>query len=201
VALVLSALDWTAVARRHRQLEYACKPAAALAFLATAIALDPVSDASRAWCCVALACCVLGDVFLMLPRDAFVAGLAAFAAAQVCFAVSFALQEPTPLRLAMGVTLVVPCAVILTRRFVGALTTRGEPRMAPWVVIYVVVLGAMVVSAISGGTAVGIAGAALFLGSDSLIAERRFVAPRAWQPVAIIVTYHFALAGLVLGLL
>jgi len=46
---------------------------------------------------------------------------------------------------------------------------------------------------------VGVAGALLFLTSDSLIAEQRFVASRSWQPLAIIVTYHLALAGLVLG--
>ena len=54
VALVFSALDWVAVGRRIQPLEYVCKPAAAAAFLATALALDPASDGSRAWCCVAL---------------------------------------------------------------------------------------------------------------------------------------------------
>ncbi len=44
VALVLAALDWVAVALRILALEYVCKPAAALAFLATAIALDPASE-------------------------------------------------------------------------------------------------------------------------------------------------------------
>src|SRR4051812_4164127 len=121
VALALSALDWVAVARRIRPLEYVCKPAAAAAFLATALALDPAHGASRTWCCVALGFCIVGDVFLMLPRDAFLPGLASFAVAQSCFAVSFALQEPTPLRLAIAVALVVPAGMLLTRRFLGAL--------------------------------------------------------------------------------
>jgi uncharacterized membrane protein YhhN len=201
VALVLCALDWVAVARRLRPLEYVCKPTAAAAFLATALALDPASDASRTWCCVALGLCVVGDVFLMLPRDAFLPGLAAFALAQTCFAVSFALQEPTPLRLAIALVLVVPGAVILTRRFVGALARGGNGSMVPAVLFYVVVISAMVVSAVAGGTAVGIAGALMFVTSDSLIAEHRFVLPSAWQPLAIIITYHLALTGLVLGLL
>lgn len=201
VALVLSALDWVAVACRIRPLEYVCKPAAAAAFLATALALDPTSDASRTWCCVALAFCIAGDVFLMLPRDAFLPGLAAFAVAQTCFAVSFALQEPTALRLAIALVLVVPGAMILTRRIVGALARGGTRSMVLAVVLYVVVISAMVVSAVAGGTAVGIVGALLFLASDSLIAEHRFVSPRGWQPLTIIVTYHLALTGLVLGLL
>ena len=199
VALVLSALDWVAVARRTRPLEYVCKPAAALAFLATATALDPASSASRAWCCVALGLCVVGDVFLMVPRDLFLPGLAAFAVAQVCFAVSFALQDPTPLRLVIAVVLVLPGMVVLTRRFVGAVAPGGNRSIVPALVLYITVISAMVVSALAGGTVAGVVGALLFLSSDSLIAEQRFVTMRSWQPLAIIVTYHLALAGLVLG--
>ena len=41
------------------------------------------------------------------------------------------------------------------------------------------------------------AGALLFLASESLIAEQRFVKDRAWQPVAIVVSpNHLALIGL-----
>ena len=69
------------------------------------------------------------------------------------------------------------------------------------VVVYMMVIAAMAVSAIAGGTAIGIAGAIFFLLSDSLIAEHRFVKERSWQPVGIMVTYHAALAGLALGLL
>lgn len=80
----------------------------------------------------------MGDVFLMLPRDAFLPGLAAFAVAQTFFAVTFALQEPTPLRLAIALVLVVPGAVILTQRFVSALARGGNESMVtqssstPW---------------------------------------------------------------------
>ncbi len=135
----------------------------------------------------------------MLPRDRFLPGLAAFAVAQLCFAVSFALQEPTATRLVLAVVLVVPGIVTLTRRFVGALVGAGARSMVPAILLYITVISVMVVSAIAGATVIGIVGAVLFLTSDSLIAEQRFVTPRAWQPLAIIVTYHLALAGLVLG--
>ena len=121
--------------------------------------------------------------------------------AQTCFAVSFALQEPTLLRLTIAIIVVAPGAVILTARFAGALARGGNGSMVPAIEFYAVVISAMLVSAIAGGTAVGIVGALLFLTSDSMIAEHRFVAPRRWQPLAIIVTYHLALTGLVLGLL
>jgi uncharacterized membrane protein YhhN len=201
LALVLSVLDWVAVETHVHPLEYVFKPAATTAFLATAIALDPASNASRTWCCIALGFCVVGDVFLMLERDAFLQGLAAFAAAQMCFTANFALQEPTLLRLAIGLGLVVPGVVILTRRFTGALARRGDRSLVAAVTCYAVVISAMAVSALAGGTPVGIVGALLFLTSDSLIAEHRFVSPRGWLPLAIMVTYDLALTGLVLGLL
>jgi uncharacterized membrane protein YhhN len=201
LALVFSALDWVAVERHVHRLEYVFKPAATTAFLATALALDPASGASRTWCCIALGFCIVGDVFLMLQRDAFLQGLAAFAAAQVCFTVTFALQEPTPLRLAIGLGLVVPGAVILTQRFTGALARGVDRPLVGAVTGYAVVISAMAVSAIAGGTPVGIVGALLFITSDSLIAEHRFVSARGWLPLAIMVTYDLALTGLVLGLL
>jgi uncharacterized membrane protein YhhN len=200
VALVIAAVDWFAVARGVRPLEYVCKPTATLAFLAAAATLDPASDPARAWFCVALVACVVGDVFLMLPLDAFVAGLASFAAAQVCFAVGFAHQHPTPLRWAIGIVVVLLVAAPLSVRFVRALRATDNTSLVPPVIAYVAVIAAMVASALAGGDAWGVAGALLFLVSDSLIAEDRFVAARAWSPVAVMVTYHLALAGLVVGL-
>ncbi|MFM7410725.1 MAG: lysoplasmalogenase family protein [Actinomycetota bacterium] len=48
-------------------------------------------------------------------------------------------------------------------------------------------------------SAVAIAGAVFFMVADSLIAESRFVREQRWHGVGIMVTYHAALAGLVLG--
>ena len=201
LALLISALDWIAVARKARALEYVCKPAAALAFLGTAIALDPAANAARVWCCIALGMCVLGDIFLMQRRDAFVAGLAAFAFAQIFFAVSFAFQTPTLSRLVLGLIVTCPCVVLLARRYLRALVAGGRSALVQPVTFYMTVIAAMVVSGITGGSGFGITGAVLFLASDSLIAEERFVEERAWQPVAIMVTYHLALTGLVIGLI
>ena len=67
------------------------------------------------------------------------------------------------------------------------------------VVVYMVVISAMAVTAVGAGSPLAIAGAVLFMASDALIAESRFVRERAWHPVTIMVTYHLALTGLVLG--
>lgn len=200
LALTVSALDWVAVAFRLRPMEYVCKPTAAVIFLMTALTLDPADEVARAVLVVALVFCVAGDVFLMLPRDAFLPGLGSFAVAQILFTVSFALREPTLTGAIVGVVAVVVGATVLARRFIGALRRSGSGSMVPAILVYVTVISAMVVSAVAGGSPVAIAGAVLFMISDSLIAEERFVTSRRWQRLVIIVTYHMALAGLVLGL-
>lgn len=201
LALVAALVDWIAVARRVAVLEYGAKPTATLALLVVAASLDVSRDASWWWLLASLVACALGDVWLMLPRDAFVPGLASFAVAQAMFAVSFTVGGIEASRLVLGLLVVVPVAVLLARRFVAALHHLGRRELVVPVVGYIVVISTMAVAAIGGATAVAIAGAVMFMVSDSLIAESRFVNTRPWHPVGIMVTYHLALTGLVLGML
>ena len=205
LALICAALfavgNWLAVVRATKLLEYICKPATTVALLALALTLDVPNSGAKAWLGIALLFCLAGDVFLMLPSDAFVPGLASFAVGQICFAVNFGLQEPSDGRVVLAVAVVFPGAWLLARRFLNALKHRGVGELALPVAVYISVISVMVVASISAGTAVGVSGALLFMISDSLIAEHRFVTPRKWQPVSIMITYHFALAGITLGLL
>jgi uncharacterized membrane protein YhhN len=63
-----------------------------------------------------------------------------------------------------------------------------------------VVISAMLATALASGNAVAAVGAVLFVASDSMIAWDRFVRKFAWAPVAIMVTYHLGQAGLVASL-
>jgi uncharacterized membrane protein YhhN len=199
-ALVLSVVDWLAVGTGRTSLVYACKPAATVAFLATTLTLDPASGTERAWFGAALAACLVGDVLLMLPRDVFLGGLAAFVIAHLCFTIGFATLDASGTRLAIGAGVVALVAAPLAARFVRAMRAHGQAALVVPVVGYVIVIGAMVTAALAVGNTWAIVGAVLFLVSDALIAETRFVAPRRWGPVAVMVTYHLALAGLVLSL-
>ena len=165
-----------------------------------ALALDPASGTERAWFVAALAACLAGDVLLMLPRDAFLGGLAAFVVAHACFTIGFATLGAAGTHLLIGAAVVALVALPLGVRFVRAMRAHGQEALVAPVVGYVIVIGAMVTVALAVGNAWAVAGAVLFLGSDALIAETRFVAPRTWGPVAVMVTYHLALAGLVLSL-
>jgi len=201
LAVVMAVVDWVAVARDHSVLEYVSKPAATVAFALCAVSVDVEHTASWTWLVVALVFCLFGDVFLMLPGNLFVPGLASFAVAQVMFAVGFAVGETSGVRWLVAAVIAVPVASLLARRFVGAIRRSGHTELVVPVSVYVMVITTMAVAAVASGSWVSVAGAAIFLLSDALIAETRFVKARPWQPVGIMVTYHLALAGLVLGLL
>lgn len=200
-AVLMAILNWFAVARDNSLLEYISKPAATTALLFTAVSLDVVHDAPWGWRVAALVLCIFGDVFLMLPRDAFVPGLASFAVAQILFTVSFATGDTVASRWIIGLVIAIPSALVLWRRFAAGLRVSGHSDLLIPVSAYVVVISGMAVGAIASGSTIAIFGAAIFMVSDSFIAESRFVKARAWHPVGIMVTYHFALAGLVLSLL
>src|SRR4029077_5468882 len=71
------AADWFSVTATIRWLEYVSKPGFMLALIVLAIVIRPVNHSERAFFVFALAWGLISDVFLMLPRDLFLAGLAA----------------------------------------------------------------------------------------------------------------------------
>ena len=201
LAAVAAVSDWWAVAREHAVMEYVSKPLATTAVLAMVASFDTPHGPPWIWFIVAFAFCTMGDVYLMLPRDMFVPGLASFAIAQILFTVGFAVGEARVTRVLVGVVIVIPLALLLLRRFVVAMRRVGHGEFVGPVIGYVVVIASMAVASVGSGNAVAIAGAGIFMLSDSLIAESRFVKARSWHPVGIMVTYHLALVGLALSLL
>jgi uncharacterized membrane protein YhhN len=206
VAAVFAIGDWVAVATASTRLEYVCKPAATAALVGVAATLDCAHGDTRAVFVGALVLCLIGDVFLMLPEhpdgpDWFVPGLGSFLVAQLAFATGLALHGGSTGEYVLGAVLVAVVAVPLATRFVRALLRTDQRALVGPVLAYLVAIAAMATAAIGGGNGWAIAGAALFLASDALIAETRFVAEHPGVPVAIMVTYHLALAGLVLSLI
>ena len=163
--------------------------------------LDPQYSDRRSWFVVALCLCLVGDVFLMLSGDRFVAGLGSFLGAQLAFAVGLALHGGSTGEYALGVVLIVLLALPFALRFVGALRRSGRTALVGPVLAYIAAISVMVGSAVASGDAWAIAGAGLFFVSDALIAESRFVDERPHHRLAIMVTYHVALTLLVVSLL
>jgi uncharacterized membrane protein YhhN len=200
-AAVFAVADWIAKARTNRRLEYVAKPATLTALIVVALALDPASSGRRAWFVAALAFSLAGDVFLMLPSDQFVAGLASFLLGHVCYVVGFWVEPPSVGAIVVAAIVVIAIVAPLAVRIVRALRTGGEAAFAGPVIAYIGVISVMVASALASGNVTAGAGAAIFAASDTMIAWDRFVQPLRFAPVAIMVTYHVGQTLLVLSLL
>ena len=189
--------NWISVARKLQTGMYIAKPLTLVLMIGAALALDPMSSTARTWFVIALVLSLAGDVFLMLPRDAFVPGLVSFLLAHIAYVVGLNQDSDGRWLFALPVVLI---AGVLGTRLVRGIRAGGHNELVVPVIAYVLTILVMVSSAVASGNAAGAVGAVLFMTSDSLIGENRFVVARPWQPVAIMVTYHLAQALLVISL-
>jgi len=199
VAAVFAAADWVAVVRDLDRLEFAAKPATMIALIGVALTLTPHIDARRWAFVVALIFSLVGDVFLMLPRDFFVQGLSAFLVAHVAYIVGLRIGAAEIRPLVVSAIPVAVAAALIGGRILRALRDKRPELVVP-VSAYIGVLAVMVAAALATGEPLAAFGAVFFMASDSLIAWSRFVMPLDWAPVTIMVTYHIAQAMLVLSL-
>jgi uncharacterized membrane protein YhhN len=193
--------DWVAVVRGQKTLEYACKPLTIVLLMAVAATLDVDDGAVRGWFLAALILSMLGDVWLMLPRDLFIPGLSSFLLAHLAFIAGMWVDGVSFLGFAIGLAVAALAALVVGGRVLRRVRAGEDPAMAIPVGAYMGVISLMLASAFGTEEPLAIGGAALFFCSDALIAWERFVQPRAWHRLAIIVTYHLAQAGLTLSLI
>jgi uncharacterized membrane protein YhhN len=199
---VFALADWYAVARGDRRTEIWAKPMTMVGLFAVALALGAADTPAGGWLLAALAWSLVGDVMLLEETDTrFRLGLAAFLVGHLAYVVSFAQLGLDPPSWQWAAWLVLFACLIGTRRVVPATFLRGGRALALPVAVYTVVIGAMVIVAFDTGLPLVALGAAVFAASDSVLAVDRFVEPRPWAPVTVMVTYHVAQALLVAGVL
>jgi len=199
---VLALVDWYAVGRGDRRTEGWAKPATLVALIVVALVLGAAVTSAGHWLLVALVLGLLGDVLLLGDSEArFRLGLAAFLLGHLALVVAFTRLGLHPAGWAWLAWVVLSTCLLATRRVVPATFLRGGQALALPVALYTVVIGAMVIVAFETGEPLVAAGAAVFAASDSILAVDRFVEPRPWAPVAVMVTYHLGQALLVAGVL
>ncbi|HEX8282375.1 MAG TPA: lysoplasmalogenase [Pyrinomonadaceae bacterium] len=137
-----------------------------------------------------LVCSLAGDVFLMLPRERFVAGLVSFLIAHLFYVAAFALDGGAR----PSAWAAVPLALygVLMLRLLWA----GLGKLKVPVVVYVAVILLMAWAAASrwlavgdGGSASAFAGSLLFVASDTALAWNRFRGEFAAAQALILGTY------------
>lgn len=143
----------------------------------------------------ALVASLAGDVFLMLPGNYFIAGLASFLVAHLFYIALFRQGVPWfPSQRALGLTL--GLGGTMYAWVWGGLT---DPVLRVAVAAYVSVIALMVAQAMgralvlrdASATAVGV-GAGVFMLSDSLIAINRFVQPLPLVSLSVLASYYTA---------
>jgi len=173
---------------------YVCKPLTIIAAIAiAAMGAGGPPFPYRALILAGLACSLVGDVFMMLPDKRFVAGLASFLVAHVCYVAAFAFASPAPAPL----LLLAAAAAIGTAVTAPLWPQLGRLRLP--VAVYVAALVALLWQ--SGGWAastgapnaqLAAAGAGLFTISDAVLAHDRFRRPFRPAQGVILSTYFAA---------
>ncbi len=177
-----------------RRQVYVFKPLTTALILVLALATpSPVSSAYQTFVVVGLLFSLAGDVFLMLPSDRFVAGLASFLIAHLFYIAAFHPAAGSAISAVALLPFLLYGAALL-RVLWPHLGRLGGP-----VLLYAATLLVMGWQAAeqhlalhTTATLAALVGAALFVVSDSLLAYNRFVRPfRAAQP-AVLSTYFIA---------
>jgi len=179
-------------------LHYLCKPAATGLIIAYAVRVrDAAEPRYRRWILAGLAFSLVGDICLMLPVDAFVAGLAAFLFAHLCYIAALWRGARGP---ALFVCLLA-MAAYAALNIVGLwphlpATLRGA------VIAYTCVLAAMAALALARAVSLraragqpawrAALGALLFVASDSILAWDRFAGHWPWAIAWVLATYYAA---------
>lgn len=193
-AALSAALHIRAEYRGPRWQVHLFKPLTTTLLLLLAIAA-PGTQGPRYQVAIALglACSLIGDVLLMLPRDRFVAGLASFLLAHLAYIVAFTAGVP----LLSAPVLLLPflaAAAVLLRLLWPGLGTMRIPVLLYTIAILLMVWRAWArTQAIPSSSAtLAAAGATLFMISDAVLALNRFSRPFRLAQAAIMTTYVVA---------
>lgn len=206
-AIMVAILNEIAVARNLRRAEYVFKPGVMVLLLAWLWAIGGFSG-TMLWFCLGITFALAGDVFLMLPREKFIAGLIAFLLTHVAYTVGLKpIQSIFNLSALILLLVVATSAWMIYRRIANGLQARGNSRLKVPVFIYVIAISLMVFSALLSlvndewlplPAFLVSSGALLFMLSDTILALNKFVAPIRNGGVINLATYH---AGQILILL
>lgn len=185
-------IDLLAIVRGWSRARYFWKPATMVLVILLALLGADWSGVPERWLLAGLVLSLVGDVFLVMPSDRFLAGLVSFLLAHLCYIVAFV---PTAVGWGANGWVVLVLALIgvgyffLLRR--GVVQAGGISLLVS-VACYIAVILTMVGRAWMTGNGWVLAGAVLFMISDTILAWGRFVRSSLAAEVAVMATYFAA---------
>jgi len=175
-------------------LHYGAKPLTTLLIVAMVWRRPRSEPGYREGILVGLLLSTLGDVFLMLPGDYFVFGLASFLLAHLAYLFAFARRERLFAIVWPALAYAVSAAAALSM-----LWPKLPPALTGPVIVYAAILATMAAQAAAvwrrrrdRASAFAAAGGLFFVASDSLLGIETFVAPFAAAPLLVLATYWIA---------
>jgi uncharacterized membrane protein YhhN len=208
ISLLCAFVDWIAIARGWKKIAYFAKPAVMIAILAWLWQIDGFSG-EMIWFSIGIIFSLAGDIFLMLPKEQFYAGLISFLIAHICYLIGFNTLHPPfyPADLVL-VLLVAVTGLQLYLRLAARVKTYGEFKLTIAVLIYSVTICLMLLSALftlvrqdwqAVPSLLVSVGALCFFFSDILLAWNRFISSQKYRRLISIIAYHIGQIMLVLG--
>lgn len=204
----IAIIDWIAVWKNWRKLEYLAKPGVMLALLGWIAAVGGFRG-PMLWIVLGVIFSLAGDVFLMPRYEKFILGLVFFLLAHVFYMVGFSIYGPqfnAPVAILAVVIIIASSQLFL--RIAEGLQRSGREKLRTPVLIYSIVISLMLLSALTtlvrpewrfSAAAVSALGGLLFYISDILLAWNRFLAPLPGGRLVSMMAYHLGQFGIVLG--
>ena len=211
LAVITAVIEWVAVGKRNRKVEYFAKPAVIIFVLAWLILSGSLHQYNLLWFTVGMFFSLLGDVFLLMRREqlGFKLGLSSFLLAQICYIIAF--NTPLILPGFYSVVLAGPILALVLWfgwRIFRNLNKKGLRRLSIPVFLYILTIGTMLFSALGvyfgadwkfvPAILVGL-GALSFTTSDMLLAWNKFIVPIRYGRVLLMITYHLGQIVLAVG--
>jgi uncharacterized membrane protein YhhN len=208
LALIFAVIDWFAVEKKWKSIEYVFKPAVMIVMIIWLLQNGGFSD-WMIWFVFGAVFSLTGDIFLMLSQNFFLAGLISFLLAHISYIAG--INTSFPPVTTVGVIIFLLFMVIawqLYIRLAAGMDSKEMHRLKIPVLIYVIIISLMTLSAVItffrkdwsiSSAALISGGAMLFYISDSILAWDRFVSPISHGRLKTMVTYHLAQAGILIG--
>jgi uncharacterized membrane protein YhhN len=210
LAILTAILEWLAVYKNWRKVEYIAKPGVMI-FLFAWFLLTGGMRGPLFWFGLGILFSIGGDVLLLLPNEKrwFPFGLGSFLLAHIAYIVGLN-QPPAPLNtITLGVALLVAVTAFpLINRIVRNLPKKGLRRLVEPVRYYAATISLMLYSGLmtlfrtdwlSIPAYLASLGALLFLVSDMVLAWNKFVKPIRRGRLALMITYHIGQMALIAG--
>ncbi len=209
LAFLAAILDWYAVYKGWKKLEYFLKPVTMVLLFGWLIGATGGLNGITLWFGIGLIFSLAGDIFLMLPKEQFIVGLVAFLLAHVAYIIGFNASLPpfTALGLFFAI-IVVAIGKELYVKIAAGLEEKDLIALKIPVLAYTAVIAVMLISALfalfradwSLNAALTVSlGAALFMLSDAILALNKFVKPIKNGRVMNMAAYHLGQIILIVG--